>query len=280
MAKGVDVENYPGVARARGSGIIQDMRAQALSFFADLREDTVHAVDVRNWPFSVYLNSSQDTTSFRTESLIVATGADSRWLGVKGEDELRGHGVSSCAACDGPLFRGKNCVVIGGGDSAAEESLFLSRLCASVTLIHRRDQLRAGKLLQQRVLGHPKVTVIWNSVVQEFLSEKDSASPRLVGVILKHIRSGDILQRHADAAFVAIGHDPNTGLFGGQLRMLSNTGYLETLGRSSHTSVPGVFAAGDVADPVYWQAITAAGSGAAAAIDAERWLSMRSAMSF
>lgn len=279
MAKGVNVENYPGLSSTRGAMIIQDMRAQALSFFADLRQDVALSVDLSRWPFALRLNSSEQ---LHAQSLIVATGADSRWLGVKGEDELRGFGVSSCAACDGPLFWDKRCAVIGGGDTAMEEALLLARICASVTVIHRRSKLRAGHLLQQRVLSNQKVKFLWNSEVQEFVVDQTTEGfggtekrPRLNGILLRDVQIGLVSRLDADAAFVAIGHDPNTKMFHGQLQMRDATSYLETFNRSSQTSVPGVFAAGDVADPTYRQAVTSAGSGAMAAMDAERWLSMQ-----
>eukprot|EP00927_Polykrikos_kofoidii_P084443 TRINITY_DN8896_c1_g1_i1.p1 TRINITY_DN8896_c1_g1~~TRINITY_DN8896_c1_g1_i1.p1 ORF type:complete len:695 (+),score=116.17 TRINITY_DN8896_c1_g1_i1:29-2113(+) len=277
LAKGVDVENYPGVGRTRGVAIVEDMRAQARGFFADLRDDIALSVNVQTRPFEVHLNSS---STLLAEALIVATGADSRWLGIKGEDTFRGRGVSSCAACDGYIFRGKRCAVIGGGETAMEEALFLARICASVVIIHRRDQFRGREVLQQRVLDHPKIAVRWDTLVHEFVGEDsgtgDVGATRLTALLLKDATTGEAVGRlPTDSAFVAIGHDPNTALLRDQVRMVDGTGYLEVSGRTTYTSVPGVFAAGDVADPKYRQAVTAAGSGAAAALDAERWLSER-----
>lgn len=182
----------------------------------------------------------------------MATGADSRWLGVAGEGELRGMGVSSCAACDGHVFREKRCAVIGGGDAAMEEALLLARLCSSVTVIHRRDNFRAQKILQDQVLGHSKIHAIWDSEVQEFLGEAmGPKGPMLSALMLRNKRTGDVSTLPSDAAFVAIGHDPNTKMLRGQVRMDESTGYLQTLHPSTQTSVRGVFAAGDVADPTY-----------------------------
>jgi len=264
--------------------MIQEMRAQAAAFSATFRDDVAAEVDVRQHPFVVQLNQSGEV--LRAEALVIATGAASRWLNVDGEDALKGRGVSTCAACDGFLFRGKRCVVIGGGETAMEEALFLARICAAVVVVHRRDTFRARQVLQDRVLNHPTISVRWQVEVQEFiaaergaeggtLQERDGGlSIRLAGLTLRDARTGQTSREPADAAFLAIGHTPNTELLEGQVRMLPGTGYLETLAGSTQTSVPGVFAAGDVADPSYRQAITSAGSGAAAALDAERWLSL------
>lgn len=275
MAKGVDVENYPGMPRENGGKMIEVMKHQARSFFTEVWDDAVLSVNTTKRPFEILTNRSG---VLRSHALVLATGADSRWLGVEGEWDYRGHGVSSCAACDGYLFKGRSCAVIGGGDTAMEEALMLSRICSQVDLVHRRGEFRASLVLQQRVLANPKIHVRWNSRVARFAgrtSEVDGEEQ----TALTHLELQDTLDPQAepsrldvDAAFVAIGHDPNTRFVQGQVDMDANN-YVLTLDRSTRTSVPGVFAAGDVADHVYRQAITSAGSGAMAALDAERYLS-------
>ena len=266
MSKGVQVENYPGIVEASGGEIIKLMKWQAMQFAATFEEDEALSVDLSKRPFRITTN----TSVIQAHSIVIATGADSRWLGVPGEDDLKGGGVSSCATCDGFLFSGKAVVVVGGGDTAMEDALVLARTSSSVTLIHRRDEFRASKVLAQAVLSHAKIHVMWNSTVAEFVGSE--------GGMLSTVRvasttdPANITEVPAEAAFVAIGHIPNTQLFKGQLEM-SETGYLVTTTGSTKTSVPGVFAAGDVADWVYRQAITSAGSGSQAALDAERWLS-------
>merc|ERR1711871_1287011 len=270
MGKGVDVENYPGMAMANGGDMVKIMKKQARSFMADVKDDIVTSVDLSKSPFVLTTN---DSSVISTHSIVIATGADSRWLGVPGEHEYRGAGVSSCATCDGFLFKTKPCVVIGGGDSAMEDALVLARTCSSVTVLHRRDTFRASQVLQKRVLSHSKITVMWNVTVAAFIgktTEEDGTF--LTGVQITNTVSRESTSVECDAAFVAIGHDPNTKLFAGQLEM-NDVGYLNTVGQSTYTSIPGVFAAGDVADHVYRQAITSAGTGAMAALDAERWLS-------
>merc|ERR1711871_1364038 len=270
MGKGVDVENYPGMAVANGGDMVKIMKKQARSFMADVKDDIVTSVDLSKSPFVLTTN---DSSVISTHSIVIATGADSRWLGVPGEHEYRGAGVSSCATCDGFLFKTKPCVVIGGGDSAMEDALVLARTCSSVTVLHRRDTFRASQVLQKRVLSHSKITVMWNVTVAAFIgktTEEDGTF--LTGVQITNTVSRESSSVECDAAFVAIGHDPNTKLFAGQLEM-NDVGYLNTVGQSTYTSIPGVFAAGDVADHVYRQAITSAGTGAMAALDAERWLS-------
>ncbi|CAJ1385664.1 unnamed protein product [Effrenium voratum] len=273
MAKGVDVENYPGLPRENGGEMIQVMKHQARSFYAEVWDDIVVSVNTSVQPFQIYTNSSG---LVQAHTIITATGANSKWLHVKGEWDYRGHGVSSCAACDGYLFKGKSCAVIGGGDSAMEEALMLARICSHVELLHRRDTFRASLVLQQRVLSHPHIRVRWNTAVKRFIghtTEEEGVERKdLTHLELMDTQdhSRETIQLPIDAAFIAIGHDPNTRLFKGQVEM-DETGYI--LVQGTRTSVPGLFAAGDVADHVYRQAITSAGSGAMAALDAERYLS-------
>jgi len=266
MSKGVNVENYPGIFEASGGEIIRLMRKQAMRFAATFEEEGALAVDLSSRPFKITTN----TSVILAQSIVIATGADSRWLDVKGEDDLKGGGVSSCATCDGFLYSGKPVVVVGGGDTAMEDALVLARTSSSVTLIHRRDSFRASKVLQAAVLANAKITVMWNSTVDEF---KAGEGGLLTSVAIKSTTDeSNVTELPAEAAFVAIGHIPNTQLFEGQLEM-NPTGYLITQGKSTQASVSGVFAAGDVADWVYRQAVTSAGSGSEAALDAERWLS-------
>mmetsp|Transcript_49290 Transcript_49290/g.107279 ORF Transcript_49290/g.107279 Transcript_49290/m.107279 type:complete len:630 (+) Transcript_49290:87-1976(+) len=275
MSKGVDVENYPGMPRENGGRMIQVMKQQARGFFTEVMDDTVIAFNASTRPFEIMTNRSG---LIKAHTVILATGADSRWLQVEGEWDFRGHGVSSCAACDGYLFKGKKCAVVGGGDSAMEDALMLSRLCSSVELIHRRDSFRASGVLQQRVLSNDKVKVRWNSAVHRFGGTRAVVDGE-ERIELTHVELKNLLdpeepptKLNMDAAFVAIGHDPNTGILHGQVEMDDHR-YLLTQGKSTATSVPGIFAAGDVADNVYRQAVTSAGSGAMAALDAERYLS-------
>jgi len=269
MMKGVDVENYPGLPRANGRVMVQEMREQARSFHAGFVDDAIVAVDFSQRPFVLTTNTSG---VIRTEAVILATGSDSKWLGVPGEYELRGHGVSSCAACDGYLHRDEVCMVVGGGDSALEDALMLSRICSRVTILHRRATFRAGQVLQERVRENAQIDVRWNVQVHSF---KAATGGRLAHVTVRDTVTGAQTDLNLDAVFVAIGHSPNTEVFARQLQTHEGTGYLSLPDRSrpTWTSVPGVFAAGDVADPVYRQAVTSAGSGAQSAIDAERWLS-------
>merc|ERR1711871_911073 len=287
LGKGVDVENYPGVvgSEATGRGIVDLMRKQAVAFDTRMLNDAVVNVaspSNEGEPFTITLNGTMLDGSKNTErdmysrTVIVATGADSRWLGVKGEHDFRGKGVSSCATCDGFLFRDQPVVVVGGGDTAMEDALVLARTSSSVTVIHRRDTFRASRVLAQRVLSNSKITVRWNATVKEFTAntnEKMEDGSHPVGhVVVIDKTTGEESSIDCDAAFVAIGHSPNTGFVEGQVAMDENK-YLTVKAGTSHTSVEGVFAAGDVHDHVYRQAITSAGSGAMAALDAERWLS-------
>ena len=284
QGKGVDVENYPGLYNMTGPGVIAAMRTQAAIFGAVFEASTVEAVDVSERPLKVKIANG---TTIATHSIIVATGAESNWLQVPGEYELRGNGVSSCATCDGNIFRGKDVIVVGGGDAAMEDALVLARTSRKVTVIHRRESFRASKVLAQRVIEHPHITVKWMTVVDEIIGhvlqdpnhESDNVDldnlPKVVkSVSLRNVETNEVNIMDVDAVFVAIGHTPTTHFLEGIVAFqVDHPGYVTTLGGSTKTSVPGIFCAGDVSDAIYRQAITSAGSGAAAALDAERWLS-------
>jgi thioredoxin reductase (NADPH) len=258
-----DVENYPGFpSGVQGPELMQMFRDQAIRFGAELRTEKVTAVDFSERPFRVWVGDQRH----RARTVIVSTGAQSLMLGLDRETELIGHGVSTCATCDGFFFRGQHLAVIGGGDSAMEEATFLTRFADKVTVVHRRDELRASKIMQDRAMANDKIEFRWNSVVTELLGDQ-----RLSGVVVQDVVTGETDTLGVSGLFVAIGHRPNTDLFVGQLDMKEN-GYLVTAPGRSMTSVDGVFAAGDVQDDWYRQAVTAAGSGCMAAIDAERWL--------
>jgi thioredoxin reductase (NADPH) len=261
-----DVENFPGYPDGiSGPELMADLQKQAERFGTRLVFDDATRVDLNSRPLVV----ETADRSFTTDALIIATGASARWLGLESEQRLRNQGVSACATCDGALFRGKPMAVVGGGDTALEEALFLTRFAEKVTVIHRRDQLRASKILQQRALDHEKVEFAWNSVVDEVLGD-DFAT----GVRIADVDTGEKSELPVDALFIAIGHTPNTKLFEGQLK-LQGAGYVWVEPGATRTSVAGVYACGDVADSVYRQAVTAAGTGCMAAIEAERWLAER-----
>ena len=264
-----EVENYPGFEEGiLGPVLMGAMRAQAARFGAELITAKVSRVDLSGPPFAVWVGDDSGDPTYEAEALIVATGAQSLLLGVPGEDRLLAHGVSTCATCDGFFFRGQDIAVVGGGDSAAEEALFLTRFANSVTLVHRRDQLRASKIMQDRVLANPGIEVRWNSRVLEVLGDS-----KMEGLKVADTVSGEEADLALTGMFVAIGHEPNTAIVKGQLE-LDELGYVRTFG-GSVTSVEGVFACGDVQDHYYRQAVTAAGSGCMAAIDAERYLEAR-----
>jgi thioredoxin reductase (NADPH) len=263
-----DVENYPGFAEAvQGPWLMEQMRAQAEHVGTELKYDLVTKVDFSRRPFRAECDSGD---VYIAESIIIATGAQARWLGIPGEQALSGFGVSACATCDGFFFRGKDVAVIGGGNSAVEEALYLANLARHVTLVHRRDSLRAERILQQRLFAKENVTVLWDMVTEEMLGT-DAARPVARGLSLRHARTGERRELLVDGIFVAIGHDPATTLFRGQLAM-DDGGYLVVTPGGTRTSVEGVFAAGDVADKIYRQAVTAAGTGCMAALDAEKFL--------
>jgi thioredoxin reductase (NADPH) len=245
-----------------GPELMEQFREQAERFGADLRYEDVVRVDFAQRPMVV----ETDAETFYAETVIIATGASAIWLGLENEERLRGRGVSSCATCDGAFFRGKEIAVIGGGDTAMEEALFLTRFASKVTVIHRRDQLRASKVMQARAFANPKIDFLWDTVIEDVLGEMS-----VRGLALRNLKTGARSELAVDGMFVAIGHHPNTDLFAGQLERDAN-GYIVVTPETTHTSVAGVFAAGDVHDTRYKQAITAAGDGCKAAIDAERYL--------
>ena len=258
------VENFPGFPKGvQGPELVELMKQQAEVFGAEFKEGNVTRVDLSKRPFTIEMGNEK----IETRTLIVASGASARLLGLESEKRLLGHGVSTCATCDGYFFRNKKVVVVGGGDTAAEDALFLTRYASEVGLVHRRDQLRASKIMQDRLFRNEKIKPIWNSVVTDVL---DPAKGEVTGVKLQDTQSGKESERAVDGVFIGIGHRPNTDLFQGQLEM-NEVGYLKTHD-GMKTSVSGVFAAGDVQDHVYRQAITAAGSGCMAAIDAEKFL--------
>lgn len=258
-----EVENYPGFRHAiLGPELIKEMRMQAERFGTDLRAGDVTSVDLKNYPLRVTIEGEQ---TLETKTLIIATGASAIWLGVPGETMLMGHGVSSCATCDGFFFRGQELVVVGGGDTALEEAIFLTRFATRVFVVHRRDKLRASKIMQDRAFKHDKITFTWNTVVEEIVGQDV-----VTGVRLRNVVTGQLSELKCAGVFVAIGHSPNTRLFEGQVDM-DGRGYILT-NNGMATNVPGVYAAGDVQDTRYRQAITAAGSGCMAAMDAEKYL--------
>jgi thioredoxin reductase (NADPH) len=258
-----DVENYPGFPDGiMGPDLMEQMRKQAERFGTRIVSSNVTNVDFTQRPFTVSVGSDD----YVAETVIITTGASARWLGVPGEEKLRGFGVSACATCDGFFFRDKELVVVGGGDSAMEEALFLTKFASKVTVIHRRDEFRASAIMANRVMEHPKVEVIWNTVVEEILGDET-----VTGVRLRDVTTDQVSDLATDGVFVAIGHTPNTDVFKGQID-LDESGYILTDPGTTRTSVEGVFAGGDVTDKIYRQAVTAAGMGCQAALDAERHL--------
>ena len=261
-----DVENYPGFATAiQGPWLMEQMQAQAEHVGTKIVNDIITSVDFTARPFRA-TGDSGDT--YLAQSVIIATGAQARWLGLESEQRLQGSGVSACATCDGFFFRNKRVAVIGGGNTAVEEALYLANLASHVTLIHRRDSLRAEKILQSRLFAHPKITVVWNNEVAEITS---TSGMNVDGVRLRHTATGAETHIALDGVFVAIGHTPTTAIFQGQVD-LDSDGYVRTAPGTTRTSVPGVFAAGDVQDKVWRQAVTAAGTGCMAALEAEKWV--------
>jgi thioredoxin reductase (NADPH) len=268
-----DVENYPGFAEViQGPWLMEQMRKQAEHVGTRMISDIVVKADLSRRPF-VCLGDSGDT--YVAESVVISTGAQARWLGLPSEERFRGGGVSACATCDGFFFRGKEVVVVGGGNTAVEESLFLANLASRVTLVHRRDRLRAEKILQARLFANPRIGVCWNSVVEEIVGDP-GPPPRVTGVRVRDVGTGAERTIPASGFFVAIGHTPVTDMFRGQLT-LDGGGYILTRPDSTATEIPGVFAAGDVKDKVFRQAVTAAGMGCMAALEAEKFLAAEEA---
>jgi thioredoxin reductase (NADPH) len=262
-----DVENYPGFPKGiLGPEMMELFRAQAERFGTQVIDGVVTKVNLRKRPFHVTGDSGHEMLA---ESVIIATGASAKWLDIPSEKALSGHGVSACATCDGFFFRGKEVGVVGGGDTAMEEASFLAKMVNKVTVIHRRDTLRASQVMQQRAKANPKIAWAWNQEVTDVLGDKQGG---VRGVRTKDTSTGEVREIPMGGLFVAIGHQPNTALFNGQLEM-DDVGYIKVTPGTTRTSVPGVFASGDAADPVYRQAVTAAGTGCMAAIDAERFLS-------
>ncbi|MFT0876662.1 thioredoxin-disulfide reductase [Rhodopseudomonas palustris] len=265
-----DVENYPGFADViQGPWLMEQMEKQALHVGTRIKTDLVVDLDLSQRPFRLTCDSGD---VYLADTLILATGAQARWLGIPSEQTYKGFGVSACATCDGFFYRGKDVVVIGGGNTAVEEALFLTNFAASVTIVHRRDHFRAERILQDRLFKHPKIKVIWDVAVDEICGAETPT--KVTHVRLKNVKSGTTSEVKADGVFIAIGHAPATELFKDQIK-LKPSGYVEVAANSTATSVPGVFAAGDVADETYRQAVTAAGMGCMAALEAERFLALR-----
>jgi thioredoxin reductase (NADPH) len=258
-----DVENYPGYPDGvTGPEMMEQFQKQAERFGTEILLEDASQVDLSQRPFRI----RTDSRSFTADAVILATGASARWLGLESETRLQNRGVSACATCDGALYRGKPMAVVGGGDTAMEEALFLTRFATRVYVIHRRDALRASKIMQERALGHEKIEFVWNAVVDEVLGDEF-----VTGVRVRDVVKDETRELPVEALFIAIGHQPNTALFSGQIE-LDSVGYIRVDPGTSRTSREGVFACGDAMDPVYRQAVTAAGTGCMAAIDAERWL--------
>jgi thioredoxin reductase (NADPH) len=259
------VENYPGFSEGiMGPQLMDEMRKQALRFGTEIATSYVRAVKLNEHPFRVYYGEQE----VLAKTVVISTGSSAKLIGIESELQLMGHGVSTCATCDGFFYRGKEIAVVGGGDSAMEEATFLTKFATKVSLIHRRETLRASKIMQERAFENPKIKFIWNTIVDEVLGQKGTG---VTGVRLRDVRTQQTSELKIDGLFVAIGHNPNTDIFKGQIDLDSH-GYIKTESNSTRTNVPGVFACGDVQDPVFRQAITAAGTGCMAAIEAERWL--------
>jgi len=271
MSTTTDVENFPGFADViQGPWLMEQMRDQAKEVGTELIEDHISSVNLKSTPFEAIGDSGQKYTA---DSIIIATGAQARWLNLKSEQEFRGFGVSACATCDGFFFKEKEVAVVGGGNAAVEEAIFLTKFASKVKLIHRRNSLRAEKMLQKKLMENKKIEIIWDSVLEEVLGDKEPKNVK--GIKIKNVKSNKIEEIKLDGLFIAIGHDPATTLFKGQLEM-DKEGYLITKPDSTATNVPGVFAAGDVKDKIFRQAVTAAGLGCMSALEVEKFLSSKS----
>ena len=263
-----DVENYPGYEDViQGPWLMEQMQKQAENVGARIEFDLMTNIDTENWPFNVITDSGKE---IEAETIIIATGAQARWLGLESEEKYNGKGVSACATCDGFFFKDKNVAVIGGGNTAVEEALYLSNLCKKVTLIHRRNELRAEKILQSRLINKSNVEILWEKKVEEFLGDGLGVN----GLKLSSTRDSSLSKIEVDGVFVAIGHDPSTAVFKDKIK-LDKDNYVITDKGGTNTSVPGIFAAGDCVDKIYRQAVTAAGMGCMAALDAEKWLAKK-----
>jgi len=259
------VENYPGFGEGiMGPQLMEEMRKQALRFGTEIVTSYVYAVKLKEYPFRIYFADQEVTT----KTVVISTGSSAKLIGIESELQLMGHGVSTCATCDGFFYRGREIAVVGGGDSAMEEATFLTKFATTVFVIHRRDVLRASKIMQDRAFSNPKIQFIWDTVVDHVVGTKETG---VTGLKLKNVKTLEASELKVDGLFVAIGHNPNTDIFKGQIELDSH-GYIKTQPDSTRTNIPGVFACGDVQDPVFRQAVTAAGTGCMAAIEAERWL--------
>ena len=268
MSTTTDVENYPGFANViQGPWLMEQMRDQAKAVGTELIEDHISSVNLKSTPFEAIGDNGQKYTA---DSIIISTGAQARWLNLKSEQEFRGFGVSACATCDGFFFKDKEVAVVGGGNTAVEEAIFLTKFATKVKLIHRREQLRAEKLLQKKLMDNKKIEIIWNTIVEDVLGDQEPKNVK--GIKIKNIKTNKISELKIDGLFIAIGHDPATSLFKGQLDM-DKEGYVITKPDSTITNIHGVFAAGDVKDKIFRQAVTAAGMGCMAALEAEKFLS-------
>jgi len=266
-----DVENYPGYAKTiQGPWLMEQMKEQAKMVGTELIEDHINKADLSKSPFKVIGDSKQ---TYSADSLIISTGAQARWLDLKSEETYKGFGVSACATCDGFFFKDKEVAVVGGGNAAVEEAIFLTKFASKVKLIHRRNKLRAEKLLQTKLMNNKKIEVIWDSVIEEIIGQKDPKS--VTGIIIKNLKTNSMSELKIDGLFIAIGHIPATSIFKGQLSM-DKEGYILTKPDSTATNIPGVYAAGDVKDKIFRQAITAAGMGCMSALEAEKFLSEKS----
>ena len=270
MTTTTDVENFPGFAEViQGPWLMEQMRDQAKAVGTEMIEDHIASVNLKSKPFEAVGDGGQ---KYSADSIIISTGAQARWLNIESEQKFRGFGVSACATCDGFFFKDKTVAVVGGGNAAVEEAMFLTKFASKVQLVHRRDALRAEKLLQQKLMENKKIEIIWDSVVEEVIGDEDPKNVR--GLKIKNVKTNDIKELKIDGLFIAIGHDPATELFKDQLNM-DKEGYLLTKPDSTETNIPGVFAAGDVKDKIFRQAVTAAGMGCMSALEAEKYLSSK-----